>query len=167
MPRPGSAVLPLLPPPGGEQAGVREPGPECATPRAGEPAPELVHLAPAREKKRFVRALPDRTQRWRRAFQVAFLLLNIAIGVQFWFFVRFFESGGEGIYLPRPPGIEGWLPIAALMNLKAVVLTGELPRRFPAGPFLLVAFLAITFLFRKAFCSWLCPWDTSETCIRG
>jgi hypothetical protein len=65
-----------------------------------------------------VRALPDRTQRWRRAFQVAFLLLNIAIGVQFWFFVRFFESGGEGIYLPRPPGIEGWLPIAALMNLK-------------------------------------------------
>jgi polyferredoxin len=48
-----------------------------------------------------------------------------------------------------------------------VVLTGELPRRFPAGPFLLVAFLAITFLFRKAFCSWLCPWDTSETCIRG
>ena len=110
--------------------------------------------------ERFVRAPKDTTQRWRRAFQIAFLLLNVAIGTQFWLFVRFFESGGEGVYLPRPPGIEGWLPIAALMNLKAAVLTGELPDRFPAGGFLLVAFLAITFFFRKAFCSWLCPVGT-------
>lgn len=60
-----------------------------------------------------MRVASDTTQRWRRAFQIAFLLLNVAIGIQFWFFVRLFESGGEGIYLPRPPGIEGWLPIAA------------------------------------------------------
>jgi polyferredoxin len=46
------------------------------------------------------------------------------------------------------------------MNLKATVLTGELPQRLPAGLVLLVAFLAITFLFRKAFCSWLCPVGT-------
>lgn len=107
-----------------------------------------------------MRAPPDRTQRWRRALQLAFLLLNVAIGVQFWLFVRHLESGGATPYVPRPPGVEGWLPIAALMNLKAAVLTGELPRRFPAGMFLLVAFLAITFLFRKAFCSWLCPVGT-------
>jgi len=125
-----------------------------------EETPHLVELRPARGRKTFVRAPADRTQRWRRGLQIAFLLLNVAIGVQFWLFVRFFESGGEGVYLPRPPGIEGWLPIAALMNLKAAVLTGELPRRFPAGLFLLVAFLAITFLFRKAFCSWLCPVGT-------
>jgi polyferredoxin len=80
--------------------------------------------------------------------------------VQFWAFVRFFETGGETPYVPRPPGVEGFLPIAALMNLKATVLTGELPSRFPAGMVLLVAFLAITFLFRKAFCSWLCPVGT-------
>jgi polyferredoxin len=145
---------------GGEPADPRASGSEPAAPRALEQARGLVQISPAREKNRFVRAPPDRTQRWRRALQIAFLLLNVAIGIQFWFFVRFFESGGEGIYLPRPPGIEGWLPIAALMNLKAAVLTGELPRRFPAGLFLLVAFLAITFLFRKAFCSWLCPVGT-------
>lgn len=125
----------------------------------GEPAVRLK-AAPRPGKRRILRAPPDRTQRWRRAFQIAFLLLNVAIAVQFWLFVRFFESGGEAPFLPRPPGIEGWLPIAALMNLKAALLTGELPRRFPAGPFLLVAFLAITFLFRKAFCSWLCPVGT-------
>jgi polyferredoxin len=123
-------------------------------------AEDLVRLPTPREKKALVRAPPDRTQRWRRAFQIAFLLLNVAIGVQFWVFVSFFEAGGEGLYLPRPPGVEGWLPIAGLMNLKAALLTGELPRRFPAGMFLLVAFLAITFLFRKAFCSWLCPVGT-------
>ncbi|HUL57703.1 MAG TPA: 4Fe-4S binding protein [Anaeromyxobacteraceae bacterium] len=136
------------------------PGGEPPAADGRRPAPELVRLAPPREKKSFVRAPPDRTQRWRRAFQVAFLLLNVAIGVQFWTFVRFFESGGAGVHPPRPPGIEGWLPIAALMNLKAALLTGELPRRFPAGMVLLVAFLAITFLFRKAFCSWLCPVGT-------
>jgi hypothetical protein len=128
--------------------------------RAQVSRPRSWSTSHQRGRRRGSCGLPDRTQRWRRAFQAAFLLLNVAIGVQFWFFVRFFESDGEGIYLPRPPGIEGWLPIAALMNLKAAVLTGELPRRFPAGPFLLVALLAITFLFRKAFCSWLCPVGT-------
>lgn len=115
---------------------------------------------PPREKKAFVRAPPDRSQRWRLAVQVAFLVLNVAIGVQFWRFVRSFEPGGIPGSVQRPPGVEGWLPIAALMNLKATLLTGELPWRFPAGMFLLVAFLAIAFAFRKAFCSWLCPVGT-------
>ncbi len=131
-------------------------------PQAGrlEGPERLVRLASPAGKKAFVRAPRDTSQRWRRGFQIAFFLLNVAIGVQFWLFVRFFESGGATARVSRPPGVEGWLPIAALMNLKATLLTGELPWRFPAGMFLLVAFLAITFLFRKAFCSWLCPVGT-------
>ena len=128
---------------------------------APEGEAELVTLGGRRQPKRtIVRAPPDRSQRLRAWFQAGFLLLNVAIGVQFWVFVRFFERQGEGLYLPRPPGVEGWLPIASLMNLKAAILTGELPALFPAGVVLLVAFLAITFLFRKAFCSWLCPVGT-------
>lgn len=142
----------------GETARVelRDPAPRTGH---GEPAGKLVRLESPRAKKVFVRAPPDRSQRWRLGFQVAFLLLNVAIGVQFWLFVRAFETGAS-VRVPRPPGVEGWLPIAALMNLKATLLTGELPWRFPAGMFLLVAFLVITFLFRKAFCSWLCPIGT-------
>ncbi|HYG69956.1 MAG TPA: 4Fe-4S binding protein, partial [Anaeromyxobacteraceae bacterium] len=94
------------------------------------------------------------------AFQLAFLALNVAIGVDFWLFVRHYETGGAFPAVPRPPGVEGWLPIAAVMNLKVWILTGELPRLFPAGVLLLTAFLAIAFLFRKAFCSWLCPIGT-------
>ncbi|MCC7175063.1 MAG: 4Fe-4S binding protein [Bryobacterales bacterium] len=110
--------------------------------------------------KAFVRAGLDRSQRIRWAFQAAFLLLNIWIGVEFYLFVRHFETAGATVYVDRPPGVEGWLPIAALMNLKVWLATGELPSLHPAGVVLLVAFLAISFLWRKAFCSWLCPVGT-------
>jgi polyferredoxin len=96
----------------------------------------------------------------RRSVQIAFLLLNLWIGVRFYFWVRFFETGGESIYVPRPAGIEGWLPIASLMNLKYFAFTGLIPEVHPAGMFLLAAFIAISIVFRKAFCSWLCPIGT-------
>jgi polyferredoxin len=103
---------------------------------------------------------PDRSQRLRHTFQVAFLLLNLWIGIEFVLFVRFCESGGRAAWVSRPPGVEGWLPIAALMNLKVWLLTGEIPYLHPAGMFLLVAFLAISWTLRKSFCGWLCPVGT-------
>jgi polyferredoxin len=96
----------------------------------------------------------------RRTTQIAFLLLNVWIGVRFYFWVRFFETRGQSLYVPRPAGVEGWLPIAALMNLKYVAVTGLIPEVHPAGMFLLVAFLAMSIVFRKSFCSWLCPIGT-------
>jgi polyferredoxin len=116
-------------------------------------------LRPVR-RKRFVRRQADHVQLVRRSVQLAFLLLNVWIGACFYLFVRHFETGGHSVYVPRPPGVEGWLPIAALMNLKYFVATGRIAQVHPAGPFLLVAFAAISLLFRKAFCSWLCPIGT-------
>jgi polyferredoxin len=46
------------------------------------------------------------------------------------------------------------------MNLRYFLLTWRVPAIHPAAFFLLGAFLAISFLFRKAFCSWLCPVGT-------
>ena len=91
---------------------------------------------------------------------MAFLLLNVWIGAEFYLFVRYYELGGLGWKIARPPGVEGWLPIASLMNLKALLVTGELPSHHAAGLFLLIAFLAISLVFRKSFCSWLCPIGT-------
>lgn len=116
--------------------------------------------APRAAKKKIVKAKPEGFPRLRRTFQIAFLLLNVSIGVDFWLFVRHYETLGATPAVPRPPGVEGWLPIAGLMNLKIWIATGTLPRMFPAGVLLLAAFLAIAFLFRKAFCSWLCPIGT-------
>ena len=111
-------------------------------------------------KKSFLRAGPDRTQAVRRWFQLAFLALNAWIGIQFYLWVRYYETSGQTGPVDRPPGIEGWLPIASLMNLKAWLYTGDLPSVHPAGVFLLIAFLSISWLLRKSFCSWLCPVGT-------
>jgi len=102
----------------------------------------------------------DLAQPVRRAVQFGFLLLNIWIGIEFYLFVRFHETGGQTVWAQRPPGVEGWLPIASLMNLKYYLLTGEVPAAHPAGMFLLIAFLSISLLLRKAFCGWLCPIGT-------
>lgn len=111
-------------------------------------------------KKLQARAPRDRSQLLRRSIQAAFLVLNVWIGVQFYIFVRYWEGGGQTIRVSRPPGVEGWLPVAALMNLKALLVTGELPRLHAAGLFLLLAFLVMSWAFRKSFCSWLCPVGT-------
>jgi polyferredoxin len=108
---------------------------------------------------RLRRRVADRSQTWRHSFQVVFLLLNLALGAQFYLWVRQIEAGSP-LRVSRPPGIEGWLPIAGLMNLKSWILTGRVPAIHPAAMFLLLAILAIVFLFRKAFCSWLCPVGT-------
>ena len=116
---------------------------------------------PAR-KKLLKRAGPDRSQALRRGFQLSFLALNVWIAVQFYLFVRYYETAGRSVYATRPSGVEGWLPIASLMNLKVLLLSGEMPRLHPAGMFLLLAFLAASWIFRKSFCGWLCPVGTAS-----
>ena len=106
------------------------------------------------------RAQPDRSQLFRRSAQGLFAALNVVLCAQFLLFVRQIESGAPVPRWSRPPGVEGWLPIAGLMNLKYLLVTGEVPRIHPAALFLLLAFLGISFAFRKSFCSWLCPVGT-------
>jgi polyferredoxin len=112
-------------------------------------------------RKRLVKRTDvDRSQRIRQIVQLAFVALNLYLGIQFYLWVRFFETSGAAKYAERPAGVEGWLPIAALMNLKYLLLTGSVPIVHPAGMFLLIAFLGMSFLLRKSFCSWLCPVGT-------
>jgi polyferredoxin len=116
---------------------------------------------PATPRKKLVRrAVQDHAQAIRRTVQLVFLALNVWIAVQFWQFVRYYETGGQSAWAAHPAGVEGWLPIASLMNLKVLLYTGELPALHPAGMFLLLAFLAASWVFRKSFCGWLCPVGT-------
>lgn len=114
-----------------------------------------------KEKKRLVRrSAPDRSQRIRHIVQVLFVALNCWLGVQFYLWVRYFELGGKGLYVARPAGVEGWLPIAGLMNSKYFFVTGHIPQIHPAAMFLFLAFVLMSVLLKKAFCSWLCPVGT-------
>ncbi len=130
------------------------PGPVCS----GSPTAEKQNQQ--RKHKYERRAGRDRSQQWRHALQLAFLLLNVWLGGDFYLWVRQFEDGASKLSITRPAGIEGWLPIAGLMNLKYWVSTGQIPVIHPAAMFLLLSFTAIAFLFRKGFCSWLCPIGT-------
>jgi polyferredoxin len=114
----------------------------------------------AKAKKKLVRrVVHDHSQIVRRSYQAAFLLMNIWIGAMFYFWVRQFETGISS-NVSRPAGVEGWLPIAGMMNTKYWLLTGHVPALHPAAMFLLLTFVAMALLLRKAFCSWLCPVGT-------
>ena len=106
------------------------------TPKAGRGVPRETIAMPAR-KKLLRRLATDHSQTFRRSAQAAFLVLNVWIGAQFYAFVRHFEGAGPSV--SRPAGVEGWLPIAALMNLKYLIVTGHFPRMHPAAPLLLNA----------------------------
>ena len=57
----------------------------------------------------------------------------------------------------RPAGVEGFLPISALMGFKDFFLTGQYDPVHPAGLTILLAALGISLLLRKGFCGYICP----------
>lgn len=122
-----------------------------------------LHLAenskqsPRARKKLIRRRDRDASQSLRLTVQILFAALNAWIGIQFYLWVRWAESGGQAFEVSRPAGVEGWLPIEGLMQLKYFLITGKVPHVHAAGFFLFTSFLVISFAFRKAFCSWMCP----------
>ncbi len=113
------------------------------------------------ERKKLIRRDDhEYSQPLRLGVQLLLVALNLWIGVQFYLWVRWAESGGRALEVSRPAGVEGWLPIEGLMQLKYFLVTGRIPRIHSAGFFLFISFLVMSFVFRKAFCSWLCPVGT-------
>ncbi len=109
---------------------------------------------------RTIERLKNDSQYFRSSVQAAFVLLCIWIGIEFHFFMKWGMSGGTERYFERPPGVEGFLPISALMGMLHWLYTGTLNTIHPAGTIILVSFIAIGLMMKKAFCSWMCPVGT-------
>ena len=138
--------------------------------RESRPAPKKI--APELRKPRL--SVPNGTPLFKRAWlrlkndsqvlrstvQFAFVLLCVWIGIEFHLFVKWGTSGGASSFVERPPGVEGFLPISALMSLKHWVEGGVLNEIHPASVFILLGILAVSIIVKKAFCSWLCPIGT-------
>src|SRR5271157_5680000 len=110
----------------------------------GTVSPFLVHAdsGPKPGRNRLVRRDDhEYSQPLRLGFQLFLVALNVWIGIQFYLWVRWAESGGRALEVSRPAGVEGWLPIEGLMQLKYFIVTGQVPRMHAAGFFLFVSFL--------------------------
>ena len=94
----------------------------------------------------------------RHAVQAGFLVTVLLIGWQFARWVHGLEAGL--VAGSRPPGVEGFLPIAALLSLRHLFATGAFHPVHPAGLVILLLVCALGLLAKKAFCSWVCPIGT-------
>lgn len=105
-----------------------------------------------------LRARRRRIEWSRHIAQAGFLLTILLIGWQFRQFVHGLEAGQ--VVGTRPPGVEGFLPIAALLSLRHLFSTGDVHPVHPAGLVILLLVLALGLLAKRAFCSWVCPVGT-------
>jgi polyferredoxin len=95
----------------------------------------------------------------RNGFQLGVLIITLTIGIQF--FIHVHQAGGNGsIAVSRPPGVEGFLPIGALMGWKLLLTTGRWDPVHPAAMVILGFAAVISFALRKSFCAWFCPVGT-------
>ena len=95
----------------------------------------------------------------RLVVQLAVLLLTLAVGVQFALFWSQ-VSGPQPVTVSRPAGVEGFLPIGALMAWKQFILSGHWDRVHPAAMVILGFAALISLLLHKTFCGWFCPLGT-------
>lgn len=104
--------------------------------------------------------LKNDSQFFRSSVQLAFVLLCVWIGIEFHLFMQWGTTVGAEPYMERPPGVEGFLPISALMGLIHWIYSGTLNTIHPAGTMILIGFVAASFIMKKSFCSWMCPIGT-------
>lgn len=94
--------------------------------------------------------------RCRLAVQTGFALFLVWVAVHFHRHVQW-ALGTASEYIQKPGAVEGFLPIAALMSFKRLLLTGEYDPIHPAGLTIFMALLLMAWALRKGFCGQLCP----------
>jgi polyferredoxin len=108
-------------------------------------------------KQKIIRNDEKGIQKIRLTIQIIFALLCIWIGVEFYLFIQFLETNGATQFYQRPPGVDGFLPISSFMSFYLMLNTGEIHPAHPAGLFIFIAIVFMSFVFGKSFCSWFCP----------
>lgn len=104
----------------------------------------------------YISSLKKNGQKIRYLVQTGFLVLVLWIGYEFYGFVQYHQSGGETPYFQRPPGVEAFLPISALISLKYWMLTGVFNTVHPSALVIFIIVLLVGLLLKKGFCSWVC-----------
>lgn len=100
--------------------------------------------------------LQNNLSRLRLLCQSLFAAFCLYIGWQFYTFYLWTTEPGM-TFTSRPPAVEGFLPLGALVSTKRLILGGGYDTIHPAGLTIFIAALLIAFFLRKGFCGWICP----------
>lgn len=103
--------------------------------------------------------------RFRNLAQINFVLISLFIGWRFIGFYTYLETGSSSGSFSRPPGVEAFTPLSSLVGLRVWLGTGTFDYVHPAGLVVLTTALLISILFRKSFCSWICPFGFIEEIV--
>ncbi|MCL4455980.1 MAG: 4Fe-4S binding protein [Nitrospirae bacterium] len=100
----------------------------------------------------------------RYAVQWAIFFMVAYAGYKFYIFAQALEQG----LIPsvsRPPSIEGFMPIGALMALKLWITEGIFDPLHPAALIIFLGALLVSLLLKKSFCGWICPVGTVSDAV--
>jgi polyferredoxin len=89
--------------------------------------------------------------------QSLFASFCLVVGLQFYQFYLWATGISDRVAPFRPPAVEAFLPLGALVSLKRLVLSGEYDSIHPAGLTIFLAALFLGLFLRKGFCGWICP----------
>jgi ferredoxin len=116
-----------------------------------------VHLTSVNAELLTVRhAAPVKVLRLRRTIQWLMMAIVVAIGVQFSLWVMP-HLEGRWPTVSRPPGVEGFLPIDAMLGLRHLIHEGAIDAVHPAGLAIFVGICLMSLVVAKSFCSHICP----------
>lgn len=99
---------------------------------------------------------PGRVLGSRRWTQWIAFAVVLAIGIQFSLWLSAHLADRQPA-VTRPPGVEGFLPIDAMLGLRHLLLTGAVDAIHPAGLAIFLAICLMSLVLAKSFCSHICP----------
>ena len=95
----------------------------------------------------------------RYAVQWGIFLMVAYAGYKFYLFAQALENG----FIPsvtRPPSVEGFMPIGAIMAFKLWIMEGTFDPIHPAALVIFLGAALSSLLLKKSFCGWICPVGT-------
>jgi polyferredoxin len=91
--------------------------------------------------------------------RTGFLLFFVYLCVRLWLFALW--ALGRGVArVERPNAVAGIIPVGAYTSLFAWLKTGVFDAVVPAGVVIVIGALALSLLFKRGFCGWICPVGT-------
>ncbi len=100
----------------------------------------------------------------RYLFQWLILAIVFYSGYKFYIFTKILENGAIPAF-NRPPSVEGFMPIGALMALKLWIAEGIFDPIHPAALVIFIGAILLAILLKKSFCGWICPVGTISDAV--